>query len=256
MRIVRYGTDRAPSWGIVEDDVVFATEGQPFQDLTKGNAVGHLDDVSLLAPVHPRTIMCIGRNYHAHAEEFGNTAPTQPLLFLKPPTTVIAPGAPIVYPHQSARVDPEAELVVVMGKPAYQVSREDAYDYIGGYTCGNDVTARDLQKSDPGEQWTRGKGFATFCPIGPWIETELDPSDLRITCTVDGDARQDGRTSSFIFDIPFLIEYITSFVALEPGDILMTGTPEGVAPIDPGMTVTVEIENIGSLSNPVAKQDR
>lgn len=257
MRIVRYDDGGTPAWGIIEGDDVVAASGTPFVDLAPtSTVVGPLDEVRLLAPVHPRAVMCIGRNYKAHAEEFGNEVPEKPILFLKPPSSVIGPDAPIVYPEDSSRVDHEAELVIVIGKPAFQVSAQDAYSVIGGYTIGNDVTARDIQKSDPATQWTRGKGFDTFCPIGPWVETDYDPTDVRVTCTVGDEERQDGRTSAFIFDIPFLIEYITRFTRLEPGDVIMTGTPAGVAPVQVGDTITISVEGLGSLSNPVVAPGR
>lgn len=252
MKIVRYDNAGTPAWGVIEGDTVLEATGEPFVDLAPTSTpVGNIDDVRLLSPVAPKTVMCIGRNYRAHAEEFGNEVPESPLLFMKPASSVIGPHDDVVYPEDSARVDHEAELVIVIGKSAFQVSAEDAYSVIGGYTCGNDVTARDIQKSDPGGQWTRGKGFDTFCPIGPWIETDFDPTDVRVTCAVDGIIRQDGRTKDFIFDIPFLIEYITRFTRLEPGDVIMTGTPEGVAKVSVGATMTVAIEGLGAIANKV-----
>ena len=251
MRIVRYDADGTPAWGVLDGDTVRATQGRPFVDLRAGEVVGPVAGLTLLAPVDPRVIMCVGRNYVAHAEEFGNQPPERPLLFMKPPTSVIGPDAAIVHPQLSERVDPEGELVVVIGEHAHGVAREDAWKVVGGYTLGNDVTARDLQKSDPGGQWTRGKGFATFCPIGPWIETDFDPTDVELTCRVGDEVRQRGRTSAFIFDIPTLIEYITAFVRLEPGDLIMTGTPEGVRPVAIGDVVTVAAAGLGELRNPV-----
>jgi len=209
--------------------------------------VGSLAELELLAPATPSKVICVGRNYREHAAEFGNSAPDEPLLFLKPPSSVIGPGADIHYPALSKRIDPEAELVIVIGREAHRVSAERAMAVIGGYTCGNDVTARDIQKSDG--QWTRGKGFDTFCPIGPWIETELDASDLRVTCAVNGELRQDGRTRDLIFPIPSLVEYISRFTRLLPGDLIMTGTPPGVAPMEVGQMVAVEVEGIGRLEN-------
>lgn len=254
MRIVRYRGADGPAWGIAATDgVVRAASGTPFVDLAvTDQEVGELDGLELLAPATPSKVICVGRNYRAHAAEFNSPLPDEPLLFMKPPSSVIGPGAAIHYPSLSQRVDPEAELVVVIGREAHRVAARDAAGYIGGYTCGNDVTARDIQASD--DQWTRGKGFDTFCPIGPWIETELDPSDLRITCTVDGEARQDGRTRDLIFPIPYLVEYISRFTRLLPGDLVMTGTPEGVAPMAIGSTVTVAVEGIGALSNPVVAE--
>lgn len=253
MRIVRYLRTDGPAWGVVaEGDRVRSTTGTPFIDLAQGDEVGGVAELELLAPATPSKVICVGRNYREHAAEFDNPVPDEPLLFMKPPSSVIGPGAEIHYPSLSKRVDPEAELVLVIGREAHRVPAERAMEVIGGYTCGNDVTARDIQKSDG--QWTRGKGFHTFCPIGPWIETDLDPSDLRVTCTVDGEPRQDGRTRDLIFPIPYLIEYISRFTRLLPGDLVMTGTPEGVAPMSIGSTVTVEVEGIGALSNPVVAE--
>lgn len=254
MRIVRYTAPNGPAWGILEaDDRVRAATGTPFVDLAAGDGdLGPVDEVELLAPATPSKVICVGRNFRAHAAELGNDVPDEPLIFLKPPSSVIGPGAAIHYPALSKRVDPEAELVVVIGREAHRVAAADAMGYIGGYTCGNDVTARDIQKSDG--QWTRGKGFDTFCPIGPWIETDLDPSDVRVTCVVDGERRQDGRTRDLIFPIPRLIEYISRFTRLLPGDLVLTGTPEGVAPMSVGSTVTVEVEGIGSLTNRVVAE--
>ena len=252
MRIVRYRGPDGPSWGtLTDDDRILAATGTPF-DLVPGDEVGALTDVELLAPATPSKVICVGRNYREHAAEFNNPVPEEPLLFMKPPSSVIGPGVPIEYPSISGRVDPEAELVLVIGREAHRVPADRAMEVIGGYTCGNDVTARDIQKSDG--QWTRGKGFHTFCPIGPWIETDLDATDLRVTCIVDGEKRQDGRTSDLIFPIPYLIEYISRFTQLLPGDLIMTGTPEGVAPMQVGSSVTVEIEGIGALTNPVVAE--
>lgn len=253
MKIVRYSSPGGPAWGVLDDGVVRAAEGTPFVDLrATGEEVGGLDDVTLLAPVTPRTVLCVGRNYRSHAEEFGNPVPEEPLLFLKPPAAVVGPGADVVYPRLSQRVDPEAELVLVIGRTARNVAAADAGTVIAGYTCGNDVTARDIQRSDG--QWTRGKGFDTFCPIGPWVDTDFDPSDVAVSCTVDGERRQDGRTKDLIFPIPYLIEYVTRFTTLEPGDVILTGTPEGVAPVEPGNTITVAVEGLGSLTNTVVAE--
>jgi 2-keto-4-pentenoate hydratase/2-oxohepta-3-ene-1,7-dioic acid hydratase in catechol pathway len=254
VRIVRFEQQGAPQWGVLDaGDVVHAASGEPFVDLRPGEAVGPLGEVRLLAPAVPRTIVCVGRNYMEHAAEFGNPVPEQPLLFLKPAGAVIAPGEEIVYPALSKRVDPEAELVLVIGRPAHRIRARDAASVIGGYLCGNDVTARDIQKSDG--QWTRGKGFQTFCPLGPWIETDYDPADVGVTCKVNGEQRQSGRTKDLIFDIPFLIEYITRFTRLERGDVIMTGTPEGVRPVSVGDQITVEVEGLGSLTNPVVAEE-
>lgn len=254
MRIVRYATPRGAAWGLLENGMVRATTGTPFLDLQPAEEVDTLGDVQLLAPVVPSTVMCVGRNYQEHAEELGNRVPAEPLLFLKPAASIVGPGAAIVLPAISERVDHEAELVVVIGRTASHIDATDAMDFIGGYTCGNDVTARDLQKNDPGGQWTRGKGFDSFCPIGPWIETDFDPRDVRVTCTVDGDLRQDGRTSQLIFAIPDLIAHISSFTRLERGDVIMTGTPAGVGRLQDGERVRVSVEGLGALDNRVVEQ--
>jgi 2-keto-4-pentenoate hydratase/2-oxohepta-3-ene-1,7-dioic acid hydratase in catechol pathway len=251
LRIIRYEAEGSARWGVLgPDDTVYEASGEPFRgELSTGAAVGALGDVRLLAPVTPSKIVCVGRNYADHAAELGNPVPKEPLIFLKPPSSIVGPGAEVIYPDLSGRVDPEAELCAVIGRRGRRVGAEDAMSLVAGYTCGNDVTARDLQKSDP--QWTRGKGFDTFCPLGPWVDTEFDPTDVRVSCTVDGDVRQDARTKDFIFDIPTLIAYITGFASLEPGDVIMTGTPAGVAPVQVGNTMTVAIEGLGELVNTV-----
>lgn len=253
MRIVRYSHANAPRWGVLgDDDKVYAAEGEPWRDLRAGAVVGAVGEVRLLAPVTPSKIICVGRNYADHAAEFGNPVPDEPLIFLKPPSSIVGPGEEIVYPSLSRRLDPEAELVVVIAHPGRRVGAADAMSIVGGYTCGNDVTARDLQKGDP--QWTRGKGFDTFCPLGPWVDTAFDPTDVRVTCTVNGEIRQDGRTWDFLFDIPALIAYVSAFATLEPGDVIMTGTPPGVRPVEVGDTITVVVEGLGELTNPVVAE--
>jgi 2-keto-4-pentenoate hydratase/2-oxohepta-3-ene-1,7-dioic acid hydratase in catechol pathway len=254
MRIVRYLDGTRPEWGVLDDDRdIRRAMGSPFVDLEPGEKVGSLDETRLLAPVVPSKVVCVGRNYREHAAEFSNPVPEEPLLFLKPPSAIVGPGDDVIYPALSQRVDHEAELVVVIGRTAHRVGSAEAWPVVGGYTSGNDVTARDIQKSDG--QWTRGKGFNTFCPLGPWVETDFDPSDVRVSCTVDGETRQDGRTSAMIFDIPYLIEYISRFTRLEPGDAIMTGTPEGVASVEVGNTMTVEVEGLGSLVNRVVAEE-
>jgi len=200
--------------------------------------------------VAPTKIVCVGRNYADHAKELGNEAPSEPILFLKPPTTVLAPGGTIVRPQQSQRVDFEGELAIVISRVARNVARSNWRDYILGFTCANDVTARDLQKKDV--QFTRGKSFDTFCPIGPEIETDLDPSSLHLVTRVNGTTKQDGNTRDMIFKCDFLLEFITSVMTLCPGDVILTGTPAGVGPLSAGDEVEVEIEGIGTLRNHVA----
>jgi 2-keto-4-pentenoate hydratase/2-oxohepta-3-ene-1,7-dioic acid hydratase in catechol pathway len=253
VRIVRFSQGDKARWGVLgDDDKVYAAEGEPWRDLRAGAVVGALGDVRLVAPVMPSKILCVGRNYADHAAEFGNPVPKEPLIFMKPPSSVVGPGDEVVYPALSNRLDPEAELVVVIGKTGTRVTAADAMSIVGGYTCGNDITARDLQKSDP--QWTRGKGFDTFCPLGPWVDTEFDPTDVRVTCTVNGEIRQDGRTTDFLFDIPAVIAYISAFTTLEPGDIIMTGTPPGVRQVAAGDTITVAVQGLGELTNQVVSQ--
>ena len=208
------------------------------------------EGATLLPPVVPTKIVCVGRNYAEHAKELGNEAPSEPIIFLKPPSALLAPLGTIVRPPQSQRVDFEGELAVVIGREAKNVRADDWRGFVRGFTCGNDVTARDLQKKDV--QFTRGKGFDTFCPLGPSLEDDLDPSDLRVMTRVNGEVRQDGRTSQMIFPVPFLIEFITSIMTLVPGDVILTGTPAGVGPLNVGETVEVEVEGIGVLRNDVA----
>ena len=200
--------------------------------------------------VSPSKIVCVGRNYADHAKELGNETPQEPLLFLKPPSALLAPGGTIVLPLQSQRVEYEGELAVVIGRTAKNVRRADWRDYVQGFSCANDVTARDLQKKDG--QFTRGKGFDTFCPIGPRIVSDLDVSSLRVTTRVNGETRQDGNTRQMIFPCDVLLEFITSVMTLLPGDVILTGTPAGVGPLAKGDTVEVEVEGIGTLRNVVA----
>ncbi len=214
-----------------------------------------LDDLKLLVPVMPTKIICVGRNYRDHAKELGNEVPTEPLLFFKPPSSLLEPGRTIRMPKVSERVDYEGELAVIIGRRARKLRRdEDLSAYIHGYTLANDVTARDLQKKDG--QWTRAKGFDTFCPVGPLVETELDvDAGLTIETHVNGELRQHGSTLDFIFALPVLLEYITAAITLEPGDLLLTGTPAGVGPLAAGDVVTVSIPGLGRLANSVAAEE-
>lgn len=230
-------------------------EGHPFGKLTFSGARWALSDVRLLSPILPSKVVCVGRNYADHAAELGNDVPKEPLLFLKPSTSVIGPRDAIRLPIFSKQVEHEAELAVVIGAPgARRADRAAAERAIFGYTCANDVTARDLQRSDG--QWTRAKGFDSFCPIGPWITTGLDVSDLEIRCEVgrnpeEMEVRQLGRTKDMVFDVVGLVSYISHVMTLLPGDVVLTGTPAGVSPLIEGDTVTVRIEGIGELTNPV-----
>ena len=251
MRLIRYTYhDSPPQYGWLKDDLVGSLEGDPFGDYRRTEAAVPLERVRLLPPVHPSKIVCIGRNYPAHAAEHGAEVPTQPLIFLKPPSALTGPGGEIRLPPQSERVEHEAELVVVIGSPAFRAPTERAMDHVFGYTLGNDVTARDLQRSD--DQWTRAKGFDTFCPLGPWIETDFDPADAILTCHVNGELKQMGSTRDMVFNIPQLITYISSVMTLLPGDLIMTGTPSGVSPLSAGDVVEVAIDGLGRLANPVA----
>lgn len=253
MRFVRYqsGSD-LPRFGWILEDRVGPVEGSPFDEFRRLEADQSLEYVKLLAPVEPSKIICVGRNYVAHAKEHNAEVPTVPLLFLKPPSSVIAAGDTIFLPPQSEQVEHEAELAVVIGKRGRWISTEEAMDYVFGYTIANDVSARDLQRRDG--QWTRSKGFDTFCPLGPWIETNLDPADALITCHVNDEMRQMASTRDMVFNVRQLIAFASSIMTLEPGDLLLTGTPAGVSPIRPGDIVKVSIEGIGELANPVTQE--
>ena len=208
-----------------------------------------LADTRLLAPILPSKVVAVGRNYAEHAAELGNAVPTSPIIFLKPSTSVIGPNAAIALPPSSQRVDFEGELAVVIGRPCRDVRAENAASVILGYTVANDVTARDQQRADV--QFTRGKGYDTFCPLGPWIETQLDPSDLAIRTELDGVTAQDGRTSDMVFTVGEIVEFVSEIMTLLPGDVVLTGTPAGVGPMVVGQTVSVTVEGIGTLTNPV-----
>ncbi|MGF7238939.1 MAG: fumarylacetoacetate hydrolase family protein [Frankia sp.] len=256
MRIARFTDGSEPGFGVVEgsveqgEAVVAGITPHPFGAFTFTGERHLLGDVRLLAPVLPSKVVCIGKNYVDHVREMGgDAAPERPVLFLKPSTSVVGPGDPIVHPDDSDRVDYEGELAIVIGRLCREVPRERALDVVLGYTCANDVTARDQQKADG--QWARGKGHDTFCPLGPWIETDLDPADVAIRTTLDGDLKQDSRTKLLIHDIPTLIAYITKAMTLLPGDVILTGTPAGVGPMQPGQTVAVTVEGIGTLTSPV-----
>src|SRR5512139_2269800 len=250
MRIARFSTDDAMSFGVIEEDTVAAISAHPFGDPVFTGEKFDLADVRLLAPILPSKVVAIGKNYAAHAQEMGGEAPEEPLIFGKPSTSVIGPRDTIAYPQKlSSRVDYEGELAVVIGRMCREVPASRAADVILGYTCANDVTARDLQQKDG--QWTRAKGFDTFCPLGPWIETEIDPADLAISTTVNGVVRQQSRTSMFLHDIPKIIEYVSQVMTLLPGDVILTGTPEGVGPLEIGDEVSVSVESIGTLTNRV-----
>ncbi len=253
MRFIRYQHGKeSPRYGWVLDDRVGPIEGTPFHEFRRLEATIPMEEVLLLPPTLPGKIICVGRNYVAHAQEHNSEVPELPLLFLKPPSAVIGPDEQINLPPQSQHIEHEAELAVVIGKQGRRIQPENALDYVLGYTAGNDVTARDLQRKDG--QWTRGKGFDTFCPLGPWIETELDPADAMITCHVNGEMRQMASTRDMVFNVRQLVAFSSSVMTLFPGDVLMTGTPAGVGPLMPGDIVEVTIEGIGKLSNPVTQE--
>jgi 2-keto-4-pentenoate hydratase/2-oxohepta-3-ene-1,7-dioic acid hydratase in catechol pathway len=258
VRIARFTTGDDPRFAVVEgepgSEVLHVVVGDPlYAPLQPTGETVPLADVRLLAPVIPRSkVVGIGRNYADHAKELGNELPTRPLMFLTPNTAVVGPDDPIVLPPFSDEVHYEGELAVVIGRICKDVPRERVDEVVLGYTCANDVTARDLQKSDG--QWARAKGFDSSCPLGPWIATDLDPEDLRLTTRVDGETVQDGTTADMVFDVAELVSYASHAFTLLPGDVLLTGTPAGVGPLRAGQRVEVEVEGIGVLSNPVVER--
>jgi 2-keto-4-pentenoate hydratase/2-oxohepta-3-ene-1,7-dioic acid hydratase in catechol pathway len=269
VRICRFTTGDDPLYGVLtgeldefgqpaEDSVIVALAGDPLYVGVKLLEEQHkLADVRLLAPVLPRSkVIGIGRNYAAHAAELGNEVPEEPVFFIKPNTSVVGPGDPIFYPPQSSNVHYEGELAVVIGRICRDVPAEQATDVIHGYTIGNDVTARDLQKQDG--RFTRAKGFDSFCPLGPWIETDLDPQHfadgVSVQTHLNGDLVQDGSTADMVFDIPTLVAHVSSVMTLLPGDVILTGTPEGVGPMEVGDEIEVSIAGLGTLTNKVAKR--
>lgn len=245
-------------YGIVQEkdgqDMVYGITGDPlYTEIRPNGTIVPLEDVRLLAPVIPRSkVVCVGRNYAAHAAELGNEVPEQPLLFLKPNTAVIGPDDPIVLPSYSQEVSLEAELAVVIKRMAKDIDPAQAHDVIFGYTCANDLTARDAQREE--DQWFRAKAFDTSCPIGPWIETDLDPASLSIGSAVDGETAQDGTTADMAHPVADLVAEISRVVTLLPGDVILTGTPAGVRAVESGSTIEVTIEGIGTLSNPVVRR--
>ncbi len=242
-----------PQWGVLVDEAVYALDHAPYAaPLHVTGAARRLDQVRLLAPATPSKLVCVGRNYAEHAAELGNEVPPEPLIFLKPPTTLIGPEAAVVYPAISRHVDHEGELAVMIGRRCRHLREEQAAEAIFGYTVANDVTARDLQRKDG--QWTRGKGFDTFAPVGPWVDTTFDPANRFVRCSVNGELRQDGNTSLLIYSIGRVLAFVTQFMTLEPGDLLLTGTPAGVGAVQPGDVITVEVEGLGALRNPVVAE--
>jgi 2-keto-4-pentenoate hydratase/2-oxohepta-3-ene-1,7-dioic acid hydratase in catechol pathway len=240
-----------PLFGVLEDDLttVSVINGDPiFNGVSKNGKLTNLDEVKLLAPVLPRSkVVCVGKNYSDHAKEMGGEVPAEPIIFLKPNTSVAGPNDVIHWPWMSERVDHEAELAIVIGRICKDVPKERANEVIFGYTIGNDITARDLQSRDG--QWTRAKGFDTFCPIGPWIDTDFIPGNQEITCIVNGEVKQRGTLNQMMFDVPEIIHFISSVMTLLPGDVILTGTPAGIGPIPEKGSVTCAISGLGELTN-------
>ncbi|MDJ0460857.1 fumarylacetoacetate hydrolase family protein [Streptomyces sp. H27-C3] len=261
MRIARFSIDGNVAFGAVEGDsapgagadlVLDIIKGVPYGDFELSGVKVPLSKVRLLPPVLPSKVVAVGRNYAEHAAELGNEVPDVAITFLKPSTSVIGPGGEIGYPSFSSDLHHEAELAVVIGRMCREVPRERVKDVIFGYTCANDITARDVQARE--KQWARAKGFDGSCPLGPWVETDLDPGDLTIQCTVNGEQRQLGRTSEMVRSVEDLIVHITEAMTLLPGDVILTGTPAGVGPLNVGDEVAVTIEGIGTLTNKVIKR--
>lgn len=250
MRLGRVASPDGVAFVSIEGETAKEIAEHPFGTPTFTGRSWPLADIRLLAPILASKVVGVGKNYAAHATEMGGQAPAEPVVFMKPNTSIVGPQVPILLPPNSSRVDYEGELAVVIGRPCKDVPVSRAKDVILGYTVANDVTARDQQAQDG--QWTRAKGYDTFCPLGPWIETELDPADLEITTELDGEVRQRSTTSLLLHDIPELISWVTRIMTLLPGDVILTGTPEGVGPMKDGQTVSVTVSGIGTLTNPVA----
>ncbi|MEN6299378.1 MAG: fumarylacetoacetate hydrolase family protein [Anaerolineaceae bacterium] len=253
MQLLRFrvGED-IPRYGWLHQNQIGLIEGNPFGEFRRLEATIPIEKARLLVPVSPSKIVCVGRNYVAHAKEHQADIPEYPLIFLKPPSSVIGPNETIIIPPQSQQVEHEAELAIVIGKTGRWIPAEQAPSIVYGYTIANDVSARDLQRRDG--QWTRSKSFDTFCPLGPWIETDFDPSDAVISCYVNEDMRQMASTRDMIFGVRQLIAFITSIMTLYPGDVILTGTPAGVSPLSPGDIVKITIEGLGTLQNNVAQE--
>jgi len=248
MRVVRVLRDSDCRYGLADDRCVTLISDEPFA-AWEPEATLMLNEAFLLTPVVPTKIVCVGLNYRGHAAELGQALPEEPVIFLKPPTSINGPGGMINIPARAGRIDYEAELGVVIGRRTHNATSAEARQNILGYTCANDVTARDLQRRDG--QWTRAKGFDGFCPLGPWVETDVDPENLLIQAIVNGSIKQEARTSEMIFDVYTLVSFISEVMTLVPGDVVLTGTPAGIGPISPGDTVEIKIEGIGSLVNTV-----
>ena len=254
MRLLRFALEERVRYGTLEDETVYPLKDLPFVGINKTGEALPLNQLHLLAPCEPGKIIALALNYRHHAAEFGRPVPEEPLIFMKPSTSVIGPDAPIVYPKMSRRVDYEAELAVVMAKPTRHVSEDQALDYVLGYTCFNDVTARDLQKKDG--LFTRAKGFDTFAAMGPWMETDIgDPDQVMVEAFLNGERRQHASTDTMVFGVRRLISFISRVMTLLPGDVIATGTPAGVGPMRPGDLVEVRVESIGALRNTVVAEE-
>ncbi len=251
MKIVRFSAGGEAQYGVLEAGIVRAIR-PPFEGIGYTGAQYPLETVSLLAPAVPEKILAVGLNYVSHAKEIGMELPKEPMFFLKPPSAILSPGGVVVRPRQSQRVDYEAELAVVVGREGKRIPEEQAAEYILGYTCLNDVTARDLQFQD--SQWSRAKGFDTFCPLGPWIETDYDWHGKRITARLNGEVKQDATTDDFIHPVERLVAYLSTVMTLKPGDVIATGTSGGIGPMAAGDTIEIEIEGIGVLRNGIADE--
>lgn len=250
MRFVRFESAGRAGYGLLDGESVVPVADRPWEKVVRTGEALPLERVRLLAPCQPTKVVAVGQNYRAHSAEMGLPIPDAPIIFLKPPTSVIGPGEPIVYPRISQEVHHESELTIVIGRRARFVRREDVPAFVWGYTCGNDVTARDLQRRDG--QWTRSKSFDTFCPLGPWIVTDLEnPNNVNLTCRVNGELRQSGNTSDLVFNAFELVSFASHIMTLQPGDVIMTGTPAGISPVSQGDTIEVEVEGIGILRNRV-----
>ncbi|MEP7055853.1 MAG: fumarylacetoacetate hydrolase family protein [Actinomycetota bacterium] len=252
MRIARFSADGEVGFAVVEGDEIAVIDTHPFGDVTFTGVRRPLAGVRLLAPIIPSKIVAMGRNYADHAREMGSEPPASPIIFMKPSTSVVGPRDAILRPAAVGQLDFEGELAVVIGRLARNVPAERALEVVLGYTCANDVTARDQQRADV--QFTRAKGYDTFCPLGPWIETDLDPSDLSVTTSLNGELRQKGRTSELVHSVPDVIAFISGVMTLLPGDVILTGTPAGVGPMVAGDEISVSVEGIGTLTNLVVNR--
>ena len=255
MKILRYRADGNTAYGVLEDEAIRRLIGSPFEEFDVGEVVARLGDVQVLAPVEPSKIIAVGLNYRSHIHEMGLPTPELPMLFMKPLTSLVGPGDAIVYPQKGQQVEYEGELVAVIGKAAKKVSEDRALDHLLGYTCANDVSERVIQRAEmKNGAMLISKGFDTFCPLGPVIATDLDPTGLDLTARLNGETRQQTNTSDLLFSVARLVSYISEAMLLLPGDVILTGTPSGVGPMAPGDVAEIEISGVGVLRNPVTKE--